>query len=113
MEEIIAEVGPEHSVALIQHHSGKRNLIGHMVPQDASYLARGILACADALCGVNPPQVGTIIADGNLAVVKVAATRSGDETLLTFTIETGIDLTFRITQQTMRKISAISCANFT
>ncbi len=108
MREIIAEVGPEHSVELIEQHSGKRNLLGRIAPQDASYLARGILACADALCQENPPRVGTIIADRHLEVVKWAATQCSDEVLLTLTTVSGIDLIFRIPQPRIK--SALSNA---
>jgi hypothetical protein len=106
MDEIITEVGPEHSVELIRHHSGKRNSLGRMSPQDAAYLARGILSCADALSGATPPQAGTIIADAHLVVSRWNVTRSGSELLLTLTIQPGIDLTFQIAHQTAKEIGA-------
>lgn len=99
MDEIIAEVGPEHSVELVRHHGGKRGAIGRMAPQDAAYLARGILSCADALCGANPPPLGTITADAHLAVTRWDVSQSDGELLLTLTIKPGIDLTFQIATQ--------------
>lgn len=107
MDEIISEVGPEHSVELVRHHAGKRSAIGRMAPQDAAYLARGILACADALCGANPPPLGTITADTHLAVTKWNVGQSGDELLLTLTLQSGIDLTFRIARRAAREIGAV------
>jgi hypothetical protein len=106
MDEIIAEVGLEHSVELIRHHSAKRSSLGRMAPQDAAYLARGILSCADALCGVTPPQAGTIIADAHLVVSSWKVTRSDDELLLTLTVQSGIDLTFQIAHHAAKEIAA-------
>lgn len=107
MDEIIAEVGPEHSVELIRHHSGKRSSLGRMAPQDAAYLARGILSCADGLCGANPPQTGVIIADAHLVVSRWDVTQSDGELLLTLKIQSGIDLTFQIAHQTAKEIGAV------
>jgi hypothetical protein len=107
MDEIISEVGPEHSVELVCHHAGKRNAVGRMAPQDAAYLARGILACADALCGLNPPPLGTIAADAHLTVTKWGVSQSDGELLLTLTLQSGIDLTFRIAGQAAKDISAL------
>ena len=107
MDEIISEVGPEHSVELVRHHAGKRSAVGRMAPQDAAYLARGILACADALCGSNPPPLGTITADTHLTATRWDVSQSGDELLLTLTIRSGIDLTFRIARQAAQKIGAV------
>jgi hypothetical protein len=107
MDEIISEVGPEHSVELVRHHAGKRGAVGRMAPQDAAYLARGILACADALCGPNPPPLGSITADAHLAVTKWDVSQADGDLLLTLTVQSGIDLTFRIARRAAKEIGAV------
>jgi len=106
MDEIIAEVGSEHSVELVLHHAGKRSAIGRMAPQDAAYLARGILSCADGLCGANPPPLGTITADAHLVVTNWQVTQSDDEVLLVLTMRSGIDLTFQVARHTATETGA-------
>jgi len=106
MDEIIAEVGSEHSVELVRHHAGKRGAIGRMTPQDAAYLARGILACADALCGANPPPLGTIIADTHLTVTRWDVTRSDDELHLRLTLQSGIVLNFQVAKRVANETGA-------
>jgi hypothetical protein len=104
MDEIIAKIGPEQSIELVKYHAGKTASLGHMTPQDGAYLARGMLACAAALCGPDPPLVGTVIADAPLPVVQWAVRPSdGDDFVLTVTIQSGIDLTFRVPRSSEKK----------
>jgi len=105
MDEIIAKVGPEQSIELVEyhHHSGKTVSLGHMTPQDGAYLARGMLACAVALCGPDPPQVGTVIADAPLPVQRWATRRSDDGLVLTVTIQSGTELTFWVPRSSVRQ----------
>jgi hypothetical protein len=70
MVEIIAKTGPCRAIELIEHSSRKAISLGSMTPQDGAYLARGILACAAALCGASPPEAGTVIADAHLPVMR-------------------------------------------
>ena len=97
MEEIIPRVGPEQNIELVLHRSHERHLIGIMTPQDATYLARGLLACSNALCGQNPPLPGTIIPDSHIPVRKWVVKQSAkDELLLILSVQSGIDFTFKM-----------------
>ena len=97
MDEIIAKVGPGQGIELLKYHGGKTVSLGLMTPQDGAYLARGMLACTAALCGSDPPLVGTVIADASLPVVRWAVKPSGgDDLVLTLTIQSGIELSFRV-----------------
>jgi len=100
MEEIIPKVGPEQNVELVLHRSHERHHISFMTPQDATYLARGLLACAGALCGGDPPPPGTIIPDSPILVRKWVIKKSADdETLLVLSVQSDLDLTFRMSLQ--------------
>ena len=104
MDEILAKIGPEQSIELEKFHAGKTATLGHMTPQDGAYLARGMLACAAALCGPDPPLVGTVIADAPLPVLHWAVKPAeGDDFVLTVTIQSGIDLTFRVPRSSEKK----------
>jgi hypothetical protein len=95
MEEVIPQVGPEQNVELVLHRSHERRLVSFMTPQDATYLARGLLACSSALCGPNPPLPGTIIPDSHIPVRRwVVKQSANDELLLILSIPSGLDLTF-------------------
>jgi len=109
MDEIIAKIGPEQSIELMKYHAGKTASLGLMTPQDGAYLARGMLACAAALCGPDPPLVGTVIADAPLPVLRWAVGPSGgDDLVLTVTIQSGTELTFRVPRQARRTLSDAS-----
>jgi len=108
MDEILAKVGPEQSIELEKYHAGKTATLGHMTPQDGAYLARGMLACAAALCGPDPPLVGTVIADAPLPVLRWAVKPSeGDGIVLTVTIQSGLELTFRVPRGARRGPSGV------
>lgn len=105
MAEIIAKVGPERGVELIEHRAGKAHALGEMTPPDGAYLARGILACAAALSGPEPPAAGTVVADLPLAVTKWTVAAAGDgEPLLVLTVRPGIELTFRLTRHGAQEV---------
>ena len=104
MDEILAKIGPGQSIELEKFHAGKTAPLGHMTPQDGAYLARGMLACAAALCGPDPPLVGTVIADAPLPVLHWSVKPAeGDDFVLTVTIQSGIDLTFRVPRASEKK----------
>ena len=91
VEEIIARVGPEQNIEFVLHRAHERKLVSHMTPQDATYLARGILACATALCGTNPPEAGMILADVPITVTKWVTRHSGNnELLLILTVQSAL-----------------------
>jgi hypothetical protein len=96
MNEIIAKIGPEHSIELVEFRSGKVGSRLHMTPDDGAYLARAILACAASLHSATPPQVGEIVTDSHLPVSSWKILPSANELLLTLTISSGIELTFQM-----------------
>lgn len=70
-----------------------------MSPEDGAYLGRGMLACAAALCGPNPPESGTVIANVSLPVTKwVVGSDANGGIVLALTIPSGIELTFQMPQ---------------
>jgi hypothetical protein len=106
MAEIIAKVGPDRGIELVEHRSGKAHIVGLMTPEDGAYLARGILGCAAALCGPSPPEFGTVIADAQLPVMKwvVESSAVNGDPVLTVTIPSGIELTFHMPRNSAREI---------
>ena len=101
MAEIIPKVSPERGIELVEHRAGKPHLLGMMTPQDGAYLARGMLACAAALSGPNPPAAGEVVGDMHLPVTKwtVAAASHNGEPVLILTVASGIELTFQLTRR--------------
>jgi len=108
MTEIMARIGPESSVELADDHSVKIEGVDPMTPLDATWLARGLLSCAAALTGTNPPKVGEIIADAHLPVVAWATgpfPDTGVPTLI-LSIRPGIELTYQLTMQGAKELGA-------
>jgi hypothetical protein len=99
VNEIIAKIGSEANIEIVEHHSGKVRSRLFVTPQDGAYLARGLLACAAALCGPNPPQAGTIFADPHIPALKWVVDASHGEPVLTIKIQSGIELSFRMPAQ--------------
>ena len=100
MDEVIAKVGPEASIEIVEHHSGKVRSSAFMTPRDATYLARGLLACATALCGPDPPQPRTIFANAHTPALKGVAEVCDGGFLLTIKVRSGIELSFQMPAQT-------------
>jgi hypothetical protein len=96
MDEVIAKIGPEANIEIVEQHSGKVRSRIFVTPQDGAYLARGLLACAAALCGPNPPQAATIFADSHIPVLKWVTDASHGEFVLTLKIRSGIELSFQM-----------------
>jgi hypothetical protein len=99
MDEVIAKIGPEANIEIVEHHSGKVRSRFFVTPQDGAYLARGLLACAAALCGPDPPQAGTIFSDSHVPALKWATAASDGGFLLTIKIRSGIELSFQMPAQ--------------
>jgi hypothetical protein len=106
MAEIIAKVGSDRGIELVEHRSDKVYIVGFMTPEDGAYLARGILGCAAALCGPYPPEFGTVIGDTQLPVMKwvVESSAVNEDPVLTVTIPSGIELTFHMPRNIAREI---------
>ena len=100
MDEVIAKIGAEANIEIVEHHSGKVRSTLFLTPQDGAYLARALLACAAALCGPDPPQAGTIFSDSHIPVLKWAADASDGGFLLTIKLRSGIELSFLMPAQT-------------
>jgi hypothetical protein len=108
MTEIMARIGQNGDVELIDDRSAKIEAAGSMTPHDAVYLARGILSCATALSGPNPPKPGAIVGDAHLPVVKwtVGASTFTAEPVLILSVPSGIELTFAIWPQGAKELGA-------
>ncbi len=103
MDEIIAKIGPGHSLELVRYHAGKAASLGFLSPQDGAYLARGMLASAAALCGPDPPPAETVIPDAPLPVLHWRAEPlDAGQFTLTVTIQSGTELTFRLPRSSAR-----------
>lgn len=98
MGEIQARVSEDEGIELVDDQSGKIEAIGSMTPEDAGYLARGMLALAAALPSSNPPKVGTLGGDAHLPVAKwtVGASAFTREPVIILTLVSGIELTFAV-----------------
>jgi hypothetical protein len=96
MDAVIAKVGPEANIEVVEQHSGKIKSRFFVTPQDGAYLARGILACAAELCGSNPPPPGKVLIDTHIPVLRWTVDASHGELVLTVTIQSGIELAFKM-----------------
>jgi hypothetical protein len=108
MVEIMARVSAGARVELIDDRSAIIKSVVPMTPFDAAYLARGMLACAAALSGANPPKTGTTVGDAHLPVMKwvVGASRITGDPVLILSIPSGIELTFQLPPQTAKELGA-------
>lgn len=108
MAEILARTNAEGSVELVDDRSASIKSIDPMTPFDAAYLARGILSCAAALSGTNPPQAGTIVGYAHLPIMTWTikwSTVTGKPVLI-LSVPPGIELTFEITQEGAKELGA-------
>lgn len=107
MTEIMARVSAKGEVELIDERSVKIETPA-MTPYDAAYLARGMLSCAVALSGPNPPKIGAICGDAHLPVVKwtVGSSTITGAPVLILSIPSGIELTFAIWPQGAKELGA-------
>jgi hypothetical protein len=98
MGEILARVSSNNGIELVDDRSGKIEAVGSMTPEDAAFLARGILALATALPSRYPPKVGALGGDARLPVAKwtVGASIFTGEPVILLTLPSSIELTFAI-----------------
>ena len=108
MPEIIARVAADGQIELITEKAIRLESIGTLTPNDAAFLARGILACAAAVSGANPPKVGTLVGDAHLPITKwvIGTSNINGELVLLLSIPSGIELTFQIPAQAAKEIAA-------
>lgn len=101
MTEILARISATNGIELVNERSEKIEGAGTLTPHEAAYLARGMLACAAALSGANPPTTGALGGDAHFPVMqwKVGASAFNGEPLLLITIPSGIELTFQMPPQ--------------
>jgi hypothetical protein len=98
MSEIVARIGAEGMIELADSKGKKIGKAGSLTPQDAAYLARGLLAAAAAMTNLDPPHAGQIIEDAHLHIYKVqlGASAVTGNPALRFSIAPGIELTFEV-----------------
>jgi hypothetical protein len=108
MTEIMARISSGGRVELIDDSSAIIKSVDPMTPQDAAYLARGMLACAAALLGPNPPSAGAIGGDAHLPIMTwgVSTSTVTGAPVLILSIPSGIELTFSITPEGAKEVGA-------
>lgn len=101
MTEIMARIAANGHVELIDERGIRIDKIPPLTPNDAAYLARGILACAIATFHPNPPKVGEIGADIHMPIANwtVAASAINGDVLLLLTVPSAIALTFAMSKE--------------
>lgn len=105
MPEIIPRIGADRKVELT--NDGSATLVGAdpMTPQEAAFLARGILACAASISAPNAPPPGTLVGDVHLPIMRWATgTNPLGEAVLVLSILPGIELTFQMPPLTVRTL---------
>jgi len=104
--EIIPRTAPNQTVELTKDGSAPIGSIDPITPQAAAFLARGILGCAAALSGANPPPVGTLVGDAHLPIMQWRTGRLNinGEPVLMLSIPPGIELTFQLPEITARAL---------
>jgi hypothetical protein len=100
MSEILARISAQGGVELIDEKYVSIDSIGSMSPHDAAYLARGILACAAALSGKQPPRAGAIGGDAHLLITKCTVGLNPlGRVVMILSIPSGIELTFDLSPE--------------
>ncbi len=107
MAEIMARVTPQGKVELVRKQSERIEGV-NLAPTDAAHLARGILACAAALSGANPPKAGTIGGDAHLPVMHwgVGTSNINGAPILILSVPSGLELTFQLPEKTARELGS-------
>ena len=72
--EILARIAAGGRIELANEGSATIADADSMTPDDAAYLARGLLASAVALASVNPPQEGALVGDASIPVEQFLVT---------------------------------------
>lgn len=106
MAEIMARVSAGNLVELIDERATVIKS-APMVPRDAAYLGRGLLACAAVMSGPNPPPLGFIAGDAHLPILKWVVTTASatGQPVLMLSIPGGVELTFAMTPQTEKRMA--------
>ena len=106
MTEIMARISSGGRIELMDARS--TTSVEPMTPQDAAYLARGMLACVAALSSLNPPSDGTICGDAHLPVMTwvVSSSTITVAPVLILSIPSGIELTFAMTPEGAKEVGA-------
>jgi len=96
MAEIIARIAADHKIELTSDGTAKLSGTDPMTPEDAAFLARGILACAATQSAPNAPPPGTIVGDAHLPPMTwgVGVSPLTGEPILVLSVPPGIELTF-------------------
>ena len=96
MSETLARITTDNRVELIKGGMSKIDGADPMTPTEAAFFARGVLACAVALSGPNPPPAGSIGGDAHMPIMSWVVGCSNDTGLpaMIVTVPSGIALTF-------------------
>jgi hypothetical protein len=101
MSETIARIADGGKIELVDE--GLVRIVGaqQMTPEEAAFLARGLLACAAALTLDQPVKPGAMLGDLHLPVLKwtVNVGTQSRSPVIVFSIPPSLDLTFQTTKQ--------------
>lgn len=101
MSETIASIGQDGKIELVDDKMVRIAGISAMSPEDAAFLARGLLSCA-AVLSIDPKQEAGALCDGaHFPVLQYTIRTMADplRPLITFTLPPGIDFEFQMTPQ--------------
>jgi len=104
MSETIARIGQDGKVELVDDKMVRIAGVAAMSPEDAAYLARGLLSCAGVL-SINPsPEVGALCDGAQLPALKYTIrTMTGTpRPLITFALPPGVDFDFQMSPEQAR-----------
>lgn len=113
MTEIIARIGQNGNVELVDERMVKIAAAAPMTPAEAAFLARSLLSCAALLSLEKSPKIGALCADLHFPVLKwtITTRRETRTPVLIFSVPPGIDLTFQVTPQIEKEFGAALVAH--
>jgi|SRR5664280_1066386 len=106
MGEIIARIGQDGNVELVDKRMVKIAGIAPMSPVDAAFLARSLLSCAAFISIDKSPRVGALGTDAHFPTLKwnVTSQTGTGKPVVIFSVPPGIDLTFQMTPKIEKEL---------
>jgi hypothetical protein len=101
MSETIARIAQDGKIELVDDKMVRIAGLAPMTPEDAAFLARGLLSCAVVLAVNQSTEVGALCDGAQFPVLKYAIKTMTDtrRPLMTFSLPPGIDFSFQMTPE--------------